>query len=135
MPIADALFTTKASPSRPLPNRTELIDAVQMLTDALRKYPGEPNLESLLAITKAAIERQQIEREEAARKKAMQRAEAEARAQLTQQVLNWSIELRRALDSRAALSEVMKNSRELRSALDGKQIEDHARDVARARPQ
>ena len=113
-----------------LTEQDKLLDAVQVLTDALRKYPGEPNLESLLAITKSAIERQQMEREEAARKKAIQRAEAEARAQLTQQVLNWSIELRRALDARAVLSEMVKNSRELRNSLEGKQIEDHARDVA-----
>ncbi len=108
----------------------KLYDAVQVLTEALRKFPGEPNLESLLAITKAAIERQQFEREEAARKKAAQRAENEARAQLTQQVLNWSVELRRSLDARAALVEVIKISKELRVALEGKQIDDHAREVA-----
>ena len=113
-----------------LTEQDKLLDAVQVLTDALRRYPAEPNLESLLAITKAAIDRQQIEREEAARKKAMQRAEMEARAQLTQQVLNWSIELRRALDARAALADILKNSRELRLALEGRQVDDHARDVA-----
>jgi tetratricopeptide (TPR) repeat protein len=113
-----------------LTDEDKLLDAVQVLTEALRRYPGEPNLESLLAITKAAIERQQIEREEAARKRAMQRAEAEARSQLTQQVLNWSIELRRALDARAALADILKTSKELRLVLDTRQIEDHARDAA-----
>ncbi len=113
-----------------LTEQGKLLDAVQVLTESLRKYSGEPNLESLLAITKAAIERQQMEREEATRKRAIQRAEAEARAQLTQQVLNWSIELRRALDARAALADVLKSSKELRLAVEGKQIDDHARDVA-----
>ncbi len=113
-----------------LTDQDKLHDAVQVLTEALRKFPGEPNLESLLSITKAAIERQQFEREEAARRKAVQRAENEARAQQTQQVLNWSVELRRSLDARAALGEVIKISKELRATLEGKQIDEHAREVA-----
>ena len=113
-----------------LTEQDKLLDAVQLLNEALRKYPSEPNLESLLAITRAAIDRQRMEREEAARKKAIQRAEEEARAQLTQKVLNWSIELRRALDGRASLADILKNSKELRTALESTQIDDHARDVA-----
>jgi serine/threonine-protein kinase len=110
-----------------LTNDGKLTDAVQILNAALRKYPGEPNLESLLSLTKAEIERHKAELEETARLKAIQIAEMEARARLTQQALNWSIELRRALDARADLAGISRIAGQLRTAIESKQIDDHAR--------
>ena len=109
-----------------LADQNKLADAVKVLTDALRKYPGEPNLESLLAATRATIDRQKAELEEAARK----RAEAEARARLTQTVVDWSNELRRALAAGSPLARVQQNFAQLRLAVEGKQIEDHVREDA-----
>ena len=57
--------------------RRKLAEAVQEVTEALKKYPGEPNFESLLTATKAEIERQRSEREAVARQKAVQQAEAD----------------------------------------------------------
>ncbi len=110
-----------------LTNDGKLSEAVQVLTIALRKYPGEPNLESLLALTKAEIERHKAELEETARLKAIQIAEMEARSRLTQQALNWSIELRRSLDARADLGGIVRIAGQLRTAIESKQIDDHAR--------
>ncbi len=110
-----------------LSNDGKLSEAVQVLNSALRKYPGEPNLESLLALTKAEIERHKEELEETARLKAIQIAEIEARARLTQQALNWSIELRRSLDARADLAGISRVAGQLRTAIESKQIDDHAR--------
>ncbi len=110
-----------------LTNDGKLSEAVQILNAALRKYPGEPNLESLLALTKGEIERHKAELEETARLKAIQIAEMEARARLTQQALNWSIELRRALDARADLAGIARIAGQLRTAIESKQIDDHAK--------
>jgi tetratricopeptide (TPR) repeat protein len=110
-----------------LTNDGKLSEAVQILNAALRRYPGEPNLESLLALTKGEIERHKAELEETARLKAIQIAEMEARSRLTQQALNWSIDLRRALDARADLGEILRTAGQLRTAIESKQIDDHAR--------
>jgi serine/threonine protein kinase len=110
-----------------LTNDGKLSEAVQMLNVALRKYPGEPNLESLLALTKGEIERHKAELEETARLKAIQIAEMESRARMTQQALNWSIDLRRALDARADLAGISRIAGQLRTAIESKQIDDHAR--------
>ena len=102
-------------------------EAVQVLKDALRKYPGEPNLEALLANTNADIERKNFEREQAERQ---QRAEAESRARLTQQVLSWTVELKRSLDGHADLGEILRTATQLRASIEGKQIDQHAKEVA-----
>ncbi len=113
-----------------LVDQGRLEEAVQALTEALNRYPGEPNLESQLANTRAEIERQEFEREQAELQQALQRAEAEARARLMQQVLNWTVELRRSLDARTDLDEMVKGGAQLRTALEGKQIDEHAKEVA-----
>ena len=85
-----------------LTDQGSLTEAIATLSLALKKYPGEPNLESLLALTRAEAERVRQEREEAARREELQQAEDEARAQRAQRILNSSIEMRRC-STRASL--------------------------------
>ncbi len=110
----------------------EFAEAIRVLTGALEKYPGEPNLESLLALTKAEMERHERLREESLRQEAMQRAEAEARAAYRQQILSWAVELRTALDAHESLDGMVAGAVPLRNALHENQVEDdHAKEVAR----
>ena len=110
----------------------EFAEAIGVLTGALEKYPGEPNLESLMALTKAEMERHERLREESLRQEAMQRAEAEAKAAYRQQILSWAVELRTALDAHEALDGIVASAAPLRNALHENQVQDdHAKEVAR----
>ncbi len=115
-----------------LSEQGKLQEAVQLLTRGLAKYRSEPNLESLLANTRLEIERIEFERQEVERQHALERAGAEARAQLTQQVLNRSVELRRSLDARSEIGELRKTAQQLRESMEGQQIDEHAIEVAAA---
>jgi len=105
-------------------------EAIEALSEALGKYPGEPNLESLLALTRNEAERLRQEREEAARREKLQRAEDEARARHIQQVLNASIDLRRSLDARAALDKISAGAAGLRRLIESADLDDHAKNAA-----
>jgi tetratricopeptide (TPR) repeat protein len=113
-----------------LNERGKLEEAIQVLTAALQKCPGEPNLESLLANTRAELERQKFEREEAERRQAIQQAEAEARARLNQQVFHRSAELKQSLDARADLGDLSRPAADLRTAMQAQHVEENARQVA-----
>ncbi len=115
-----------------LSEQGKLQEAVRLLTQGLAKYRSEPNLESLLANTRLEIERIEFERQEVERQHALERAEAEARAQLTHQVLNWSVELRRSLDARSEIGELRSTAQQLRAAMEGQHIDEHAIEVAAA---
>ena len=115
-----------------LSEQGKLQEAVQLLTQGLAKYRSEPNLESLLANTRLEIERIEFERQEVERQHALERAEAEARAQLTQEVLNRSVELRRSLDARSEIGELRKTAQQLRLSMEGQHIDAHAIEVAEA---
>lgn len=113
-----------------LTDQGRLTEAIENLSLALKKYPGEPNLESLLAHTRSEAERLRQEREEAARREEMQRAEEEARSRQIQQVLNTSIELRGSLDARAALDKISAQAARLRAAMEEVALDDHATSAA-----
>jgi len=113
-----------------LTDQGRFAEAIATLSLALKKYPGEPNLESLLALTRADAERLRQEREEAARREELQQAEDEARAQRSQRVLNSSIEVRRSLDARLALDSIASDAAQLRSSIESADIDEHAKNAA-----
>jgi len=113
-----------------LTDQGRLAEAIANLSLALKKYPGEPNLESLLAITRADAERLRQEREEAARREELQQAEEEARGRRSQSVLNASIEIRRCLDARLAVDGISSDAAQLRGSLESADIDEHARNAA-----
>ena len=113
-----------------LTDQGRLAEAIETLALALKKYPGEPNLESLLALTRGEAERVHQEREEAARREELQHAEEEARAQRAQRVLNSSIEIRRSLDARIAVDKISDDAVQLRSAIESADLDEHARNAA-----
>ncbi len=113
-----------------LTDQGRLAEAIETLALALKKYPGEPNLESLLALTRGEAERVRQEREEAARREELQHAEDEARAQRAQRVLNSSIEIRRSLDARTAVDKISDDAAQLRSAIESADLDEHARNAA-----
>ncbi|MGC2297300.1 MAG: protein kinase, partial [Acidobacteriaceae bacterium] len=113
-----------------LTDQGRLADAIACLSLALKKYPGEPNLESLLALTRADEERLREEREEAARREELQQAEDEARAQRSQLVLNSSIAMRRSLDARLALDSISRDADQLRSSIESADLDEHAKNAA-----
>jgi len=113
-----------------LTDQGRLAEAIATLSLALKKYPGEPNLESLLALTRAEAERLRQEREEAARREELQQAEDEARAQRSQRVLNSTIEMRRLLDGRQALDSFSIDAAQLRSSIELADIDEHAKNAA-----
>ncbi len=113
-----------------LTDQGRLAEAIETLSLALKKYPGEPNLESLLALTRAEVDRVRQEREEAARREEMQRAEDDERVHRAQQVLNASIELRRSLDARTALDKISADAEHLRRAIESADLDEHARNAA-----
>jgi serine/threonine-protein kinase len=113
-----------------LTDQGRLAEAISTLSLALKKYPGEPNLESLLALTRAEAERLRQEREEAARREELQQAEDEARAQRSQRVLNSSIEIRRSLDARLALDSMAIDAAQLVNSIETADIDEHAKNAA-----
>jgi serine/threonine-protein kinase len=113
-----------------LTDQGRLAEAIETLALALKKYPGEPNLESLLALTRSEAERLRQEREEAARREELQHAEDAARAKHAQLVLNSSIEVRRSLDARIALDRISSDAAELRSAIESGDLDEHAKNAA-----
>jgi tetratricopeptide (TPR) repeat protein len=113
-----------------LTDQGRLAEAIATLALALKKYPGEPNLESLLALTRADAERLRQEREEAARREELQQAEDEARARRSQRVLNSSIEMRRSLDARLALDSISSDAAQLRSSIESADLDEHAKNAA-----
>ena len=113
-----------------LTDQGRIAEAIATLSLALKKYPGEPNLESLLALTSAEAERLRQEREEAARREELQQAEDEARAKNSQRVLNSSIEMRRSLDARLALDSISGDATQLRSFIESADVDEHAKNAA-----
>ena len=113
-----------------LTDQGRLAEAIATLALALKKYPGEPNLESLLALTRAQADRLRLEREEAERREEMQRAEEEARVQQAQRVLSSLIEMRRSLDARVALDSLSGDAAQLRGALENPGLDEHAKNAA-----
>jgi eukaryotic-like serine/threonine-protein kinase len=116
--------------AKTLKDQGRLAEAIEILVLALKKYPGEPNLESQLAGARAEQERLQLEREEAARREELQREEEQARAQRDQRVLDLSIDLRRSLDTRVPFDRISADASKLRTAIDGTDIDDNARNAA-----
>lgn len=116
---------------RNLADQGRLSEAIATLSLALKKYPGEPNLESLLARTRVERDRMRLEREQAARHEEMQHAEEEDRDQKAQGVLNSCIEMRRSLDSGIALDRISGDAKQLRSAIEDPDLNEHAKNAAK----
>lgn len=113
-----------------LTDQGRMTEAIATLSFALKQYPGEPNLESLLASTRAESERLRLEREEAVRREEMEHAAEKARDQQAQRVLDASIEMRRSLDSRIALDSISSDAAQLRSAIEDPNLNEHAKNAA-----
>jgi hypothetical protein len=106
--------------------------ALQLLADALRRYPEEPNLETLRALISGELEVLTRERLERERRHAAEEAARQLAADMRQRVLNAAAQLRHTLDERQDFASAASTVSELRQLLSSEVLDQKTLDVGTA---